>query len=58
MQRRRVVGAVAVTLWQEAAALAAEARDLPEVGEELLDLPLEVAQVAAPGHGRELPGPG
>ena len=56
VQRGWVVGAVAVALGQEATPLADEARHFPEVGEKLLDLPLKIAQVAAPGHVRELPG--
>src|SRR5439155_8773511 len=51
VQRGRVVRRVAVALRPEAATDAGEARHLPEVGEELLDLPLEIVEVPlAPAH--------
>src|SRR6185437_4116023 len=51
VQRRRIVGAEAVALRTEASAHAREARHLPEVREELLDLALEIVEVApSPGH--------
>ena len=48
-----LVGAVAVDLRAEALAQAREARDLPELGEELLDLAREAVDVAPAGHGSE-----
>ena len=45
-----LVGAEAVDLRAEAAAQAREARHLPEVGEQLLDLAREAVDVAPAGH--------
>ena len=53
MERRRVVGPHAVDARAKAAAHAAEARYLPEVGEELLDLLGQPAHVAFPRHAGE-----
>ena len=49
--RRRVVGAVAVDLGPETLAQAREPRHLPEVSEELLELLVDAADVAALLHG-------
>src|SRR6266550_7090476 len=55
MKYRRVIGAEAIALGPKAAAEPGEAGDLPEIREELLDLALEVVEVALPpGH---LPSP-
>ena len=51
VKRRRVLGAEAVALRPEAVPQAGESRHLPEVGEELLDLPLKVVDRSlAAGH--------
>src|SRR5262249_42896572 len=53
---RRVVAAAAVALRPEAASQTREARHFPEVGEEILDLALEVSPMApASGHGAGVP---
>jgi hypothetical protein len=56
VERRRVVRAEAVALRAKAAPEAGEPRDLPEIREELLDLALEVVDVAlASGHVSPVP---
>ena len=51
--RQRVIGAEAVDVRAEARAQAREARHLPEVGEQLLDLLLELVHVPLPLHVAE-----
>ena len=56
VQGRRVVGPEAVALGAEAVPQAGEARHLPEVGEQLLDLAPEIVDIAlATGHRSSLP---
>ncbi len=51
MEHGRILRAVAVALGTEAVPEAREARHLPQLGEEILDLTLKVAEVTTgPGH--------